>query len=211
MTATHISPLPSASTGAGLVCRPLVVMASRGFDRVCLLQMQESAFRYAAQSLQNNKSSHASALSLDAIVDQQLGGAGHPRTDLSPGHIAAYMRAKAFLSQLPQRGAMFDVAVLATAELAPGQATGPFLGWLAHTLVQLRRDADRLATATATPIFASEIAAQVRGTTEKRADISLASAMQVVTTRAATTRAPHPDTRLDEDQMDNDEYPRTSP
>ena len=169
-------------------------MAARGFDLACLLQMQDAAFRYAAQSLHNNKSSRDQNASLWSIVDLRLGGDGRADADFSPGHIAAYMRAKAFFSQLPQRDALFDVATLTTAQVdEPG--AGLRLGWLAHTLVGLQRDADRLAATT--PMFATEIAAHVRRVVGKRTELpGLPSAMRDLVTRAATV----PDEDQDVDQ-----------
>jgi hypothetical protein len=176
------------------MCRPLIAMAARGFDRMCLLQMQDAAFRYAAQSLQNNKSALAQNPSLWSIVDLRLGGDGRAHADVSPGHIAAYMRAKAFFSQLPQRDALFDVAALSNAHIDE-QGSGLRLEWLAHTLVGLQRDADRLAATT--PMFANEIAAQVRRTIGNRTGLpGLPSAMRDVVTRAATA----PDDDHDVDQ-----------
>lgn len=184
MTATQNSPRPSAGARSELMCRPLIAMAARGFDRACLLQMQDAAFRYAAQSLQNNKSAREQNASLWSIVDLRLGGDGRAHADVSPGHIAAYMRAKAFISQLPQRDALFDVATLSTAPVDEWGA-GLRLEWLAHTLVGLQRDADRLAATT--PMFATEITAQVRRTVGKRIELpGLPSAMRDVVTRAAT-------------------------
>lgn len=201
MTATQISLRPSASAGLELVCRPLAAMASRGFDKACLLQMQDAAFRYAAQSLQNNKTAGICGASLLAIVDQQLGGPGQADADVSTGHLAAYMAAKAFFSQLRQRDAMFDVAVLATATPMTGSTARPRLQWLAHTLVGLQQDADRLAATT--PMFATEISSQVRRTVAKRTEFDgLAQAMRTVATRTATP--------IDEDQVEAEEHPRTS-
>lgn len=195
MTATQNSPQPSAGTGPELMCRPLIAMAARGFDRVCLLQMQDAAFRYVAQSLQSNKSVRGQHALLWSIVDLRLGGDGRAQTEVSPGHIAAYMRAKAFFSQLPQRDALFDVAALSSAQVDE-QSAGLRLGWLAQTLIDLQRDADRL-TAT-TPMFATEIAAQVRCTVGKRAELpGLTTAMRDVATRAAT---------ITEDEHDVDQH-----
>lgn len=201
MTATQITPRPSAGASSELVCRPLIAMASRGFDKACLLQMQDAAFRFAAQSLQNNKSASASGAALWVLVDQQLGGSGKRDADVLPGHIAAYMSAKAFLSQLPQRDAMFDVAALSIA--APGVATGlePRITWLARTLAGLQRDADRLAATT--PMFASEIAAQVRRTVGKRSELEgLSQAMRAAAAHVAAS--------TDDEHVDLDEHPRNS-
>jgi len=160
MTATQMTPQPSVALSFELVCRPLISMAARGFDKACLLQMQDAAFRYAAQSLQNNKPGTAeSDISLWEIVDQRLGGAGHAHADVSPGHIAAYMGAKALLSQFSQRGAMFDVTALLAAAPLSGPDAGPRDRWLASTLIDLQRDADRLSATT--PMFASEISTLV--------------------------------------------------
>jgi hypothetical protein len=198
MTATQISPRPRAGSPPDLVCRPLIVMASRGFDRACLLQMQDAAFRYAAQSLQYNKSSRDPSAPLWAIVDTRLGGPGQAQADLSPGHIAAYMRTKAFYSQLQQRDALFDVAVLASAPLGREERPGPRTRWLTHMLVGLQRAADRLSATT--PMFATEVAAQVRRTVEKHAEISDLSLMTYAGAAGATPS--------DEEQVDADEYPR---
>lgn len=184
MTATQNSLRPSACAGPELMCRPLIAMAARGFDRACLLQMQDAAFRYAAQSLQSNKSARDRHASLWSIVDRRLGGDGRAHADVSPGHIAAYMRAKAFFSQLPQRDALLDVATLSSAPVDE-RGAGLRLGWLAHTLVGLQRDADRLAATT--PMFATEIAAQVRRAVGRRTELpGLPSAMRDVVTRTAT-------------------------
>lgn len=195
MTATQNSSRPGAGTQPELMCRPLIAMAARGFDRACLLQMQNAAFRYAAQSLQSNKSAQGLHASLWSIVDLRLGGDGLAQTEVSPGHIAAYMRAKAFFSQLPQRDALLDVAALSSAPIDE-QGAGLRLGWLAQTLVHLQRDADRLAATT--PMFATEIAAQVRRTVGKRAELpGLTAAMRDVATRAAT---------ITEDEHDVDQH-----
>lgn len=200
MTATQNSLRPSAGARPELMCRPLIAMAARGFDRACLLQMQDAAFRYAAQSLQNNKSARDQHASLWSIVDLRLGGDGRAYADMSPGHIAAYMRAKAFFSQLPQRDALFDVAALSAVPVDE-QGAGLRLGWLAHTLVGLQRDADRLAATT--PMFATEIASQVRRTVGKRMELpGLPSAMRDVVTRDATV----PDEDHDVDQHPSFSY-----
>lgn len=197
MTATQISPQPGAGISPQLVCRPLVTMASRGFDVACLSQMQDAAFRYAAQSLQNNRITRAPGASLLGIVDQQLGGPGQADADVSPGHLAAYMAAKAFFSQFRQRDALFDVAVLATAPPTTG-SLDPRLNWLARTLVGLQQDADRLAVTT--PMFAAEIATHVRRTVAKRAELDgLAQAMRTLATRVAAS--------TDEDQMEAEAHP----
>ncbi|MFC5511107.1 hypothetical protein ACFPOU_08200 [Massilia jejuensis] len=136
------------------------------------MQMQDAAFRYAAQSLQNNKPGTAEyGISLWEIVDQRLGGAGHAHADVSPGHIAAYMGAKALLSQFVQRDAMFDVTVLLAAAPHSAAGAGPRNRWLARTLVDLQRDADRLSATT--PMFASEISTLVGQFTSNR-DLTLA-------------------------------------
>jgi len=160
MTATQTIPRSSARSSLKLVCRPLISMAAKGFDKACLLQMQDAAFRYAAQSLQSNRSrSPEPDISLWEIVDQRLGGSGHAHADVSPGHIAAYTRAKALLGQFPQRYAMFDVTALLAAAPLSGPGAGPRNRWLAYTLVNLQRDSYRL-SATA-PTLASEIATLV--------------------------------------------------
>ena len=160
MTATQKPLRPSVAFSFELVCRPLISMAARGFDKACLLQMQDAAFRYAAQSLRNNKPGTAEyGVSLWEIVDQRLGGAGHAHADVSPGHIAAYMGAKALLSQFAQRDAMFDVTVLLAAAPQATDGAEARNRWLARTLVDLHRDADRLSPTT--PMFASEISTLV--------------------------------------------------
>lgn len=180
MTATQISPRPSVALSFELVCRPLIDMAARGFDKACLLQMQDAAFRYAAQSLQNNKPGTAEyGISLLEIVDQRLGGSGHAHADVTPGHIAAYMGAKARLSQFTQRDAMFDVTALLTAAPQAAGGAGPRNRWLARTLVELQRDADRLSATT--PMFASEISTLVGQFISNR---DLAQAMRTVIERA---------------------------
>lgn len=160
MTATQTIPRSSAGPSLKLVCRPLISMAAKGFDEACLLQMQDAAFRYAAQSLQSNRSSSPEPdISLWEIVDQRLGGSGHAHADVSPGHIAAYMRAKALLCQFPQRYAMFDVTALLAAAPLSEPAAGPRSRWLAYTLVNLHRDSYRLSARA--PTLASEIATLV--------------------------------------------------
>lgn len=199
MTATQISPRPCAGGQRDLVCRPLIAMAARGFDRSCLLQMQDDALRFASQSLQHNKSVRPHK-SLWAVVDEQLGGFGQPHADLSSGHIAAYMRTKAFFSQLSQRDILFDIAALSGLNTEHEVDAGPRTRWLANALVGLQRDADRLVATT--PMFATEIAAQVRNVVVKypeRGDLS--SAMHEVVMRTAT---------MDDEQADAEECPRTS-
>jgi hypothetical protein len=172
MTATQMTPRPSAVFSFELVCRPLISMAARGFDKACLLQMQDSAFRYASQSLQNNKPGTGDpGISLWEIVDQRLGGTGRAHADVSPGHIAAYMEAKALFSQFAQRDAMFDVAVLLAAPPSAPAQVAPRNRWLARTLVALQRDADRLSAIT--PMFASEISTLVSRVVPDR-DLTLA-------------------------------------
>lgn len=122
--------------------------------------MQDAAFRYAAQSLQNNKPGTAEyGTPLWEIVDRRLGGTGHAHADVSPGHIAAYMGAKALISQFTQRNAMFDITVLLAAAPRTVAEAEPCNRWLARTLVDLQRDADRLSATT--PMFASEISTLV--------------------------------------------------
>lgn len=190
MTATQITPRPSVATSNELICSPLIAMAARGFDKACLLQMQDAAFRYAAQSLQNNRlSATDTRAALLAMVDQHLGGTGRNQADYTPGHIAAYMGAKALLSQLPQRDAMFDLAVLSTVELGPGTDALPRTRWMARVLVGLQRDADRLATST--PMFASEIAALVcQVVSGRNAPAALAPTMRAVLGQADATYQP---------------------
>lgn len=196
MTATQITPRPSVALSFELVCRPLISMAARGFDKACLLQMQDAAFRYAAQSLQNNKPGTAEyGVSLWEIVDQRLGGAGHAHADVSPGHIAAYMGAKGLLSQFTQRNAMFDVTVLLAAAPHAAAGVGPRNRWLARTLVDLQRDADRLSAMT--PMFASEISTLVGQFTSNR-DLTLAM-------RAVTER---PEEAVADEQFGADEHHR---
>ena len=180
MTATQISPRPSVALSFELVCRPLIAMAARGFDKACLLQMQDAAFRYAAQSLQNNKLGTAEyGISLLEIVDRRLGGSGHAHADVSPGHIAAYMGAKSLLSQFTQRDAMFDVTALLTAAPQAASGAGPRYRWLARTLIELQRDADRLSATM--PMFALEISTLVGQFMSNR---DLAQAMRTVIERA---------------------------
>lgn len=193
--ALHFSKL-NAPAGDDLVCRPLVAMAARGFDRECLLYMQDAALRYAAQSLQNNTSKQVSPAALLTLVDLQLGGSGRVTTEISPGHLAAYMSTKAFLSQFRQRDAMFDVdALSAGATLVPGDSA--LTDWLAHTLTGLKRDAARLAAKT--PMFASEIATQVHRVTQDPELEGLAQAMH------AAAALPPPTS--DEDQVLDCEFP----
>jgi len=199
MTATlHHSP-EKAHAGDDLVCHPLAAMASRGFDRECLLYMQDAAFRHAAQSLQNNRSQQNSPAALLALIDQQLGGSGRMTAEISPGHLAAYISTKAFLGQFRQRDAMFDVDSLSTG-VAAVPVTGARTGWLAHTLTGLKRDADRLATRT--PMFASDIAAQVRRVEKDPALQGLAQAMH------AAAALPPPTS--DEEQVDELSAPISS-
>lgn len=193
MTATQITPRPSVATRNELVCSPLIAMAARGFDKACLLQMQDAAFRYAAQSLQNNKLSTSgtsgTSAALLSIVDQHLGGSGSDQSDFTPDHIAAYMGAKALLTQLPQRDAMFDLSVLSAPELGTGTDALPRTRWMARTLVALQRDADRLTLTT--PMFASEISALVRQVvSDRNAPATLLPAMRAVLGRADTTHTP---------------------
>lgn len=196
MTATQITPRPSVALSFELVCRPLISMAARGFDKACLLQMQDAAFRYAAQSLQNNKPGTAECgVSLWEIVDQRLGGAGHAHADVSPGHIAAYMGAKALRSQFTQRNAMFDVTVLLAAAPHAAAGAGPRNRWLARTLVDLQRDADRLSATT--PMFALEISTLVGQFMSSR-DLTLT--MGTAIERTAET--------FPDEQSDTDEHHR---
>jgi len=171
-------------------------MAARGFDKACLLQMQDAAFRYAAQLLQNNKPGTTEfEFSLFEIIDQRLGGSGQAHADVSPGHIAAYMGAKALLSQFSQRYSMFDVsALLATAPLS-GLDAEPRNRWLAQTLVDLQRDSDRLSATT--PMFASEISTLVG---HFAADRDLIQAMRAVMERTEEPAA--------DDMSGADEYHR---
>lgn len=187
MTATLITPRPSVALSFELVCRPLISMAARGFDKACLLQMQDAAFRYAAQSLQNNKpGTSESGVSIWEIVDQRLGGSGHAHADVSPGHIAAYMRSKALLSQFSQRDAMFDVTALLAAAPLSGPEAGPRYRWLARTLVDLQRDSDRLSATT--PMFASEISTLV---SRFMTDRDLTRAMRAVVERTEGPAVEH--------------------
>lgn len=196
MTATLLRSPQKAHAGDDFVCHSLAAMASRGFDRECLLYMQDAALRHAAQSLQNNRSQQNSPTALLALIDQQLGGSGRLTAEISPGHLAAYMSTKAFLGQFRQRDAMFDVDALSTgAALAP--TTSARTSWLAHTLTGLKRDADRLAART--PMFASEIAAQVRRVAKDPPLEGLAQAM-----RAAAALPPP---TSDEDQVLDGELP----
>lgn len=181
MTATQITPRPSVTMSFDLLCRPLISMAARGFDKSCLLQMQDAAFRYAAQSLQNNKRHNPeSCISLWEIVDLRLGGIGHAHADMSPGHIAAYMSAMALLSQFSQRDAMFDVTVLLAAEPQSAPAAEPRKRWLARTLADLQRECDRISATT--PIFASEMSSLVG---RFKADSKVARAMRTMPEGAA--------------------------
>ena len=161
--------------------------------------MQDAAFRYASQSLRHNNSLLSSSEQLWAIVDTQLGGTGRAHADLSSGHIAAYMRAKAFFGQLQQRDALFDIETLSAAAAVHKEA-GSRTRWLAHTLVGLQRDADRLAATT--PMFASEIAAQVRRTAAIHPELkNLSLAMREVAMRSDLP---------DDEHTGAEEYPRTS-
>lgn len=196
MTATQITPRPSVATSFELVCRPLISMAARGFDKACLLQMQDAAFRYASQSLQNNKPGTAeSGISLWEIVDQRLGGTGHAHADVSPGHIAAYMGAKALLSQFSQRNAMFDATVLLAAAPLSGPEAAPRNRWLARTLVGLQRDSDRLSATT--PVFATEISTLVG---RFMSDRDVAKSMRAV--------MESPEEASTDEQSDSDEHHR---
>lgn len=131
-------------------------MASRGFDKSCLLQMQDAAFRFAAQLLINNKSGRLEpGSSLWEIVDRRLGGNGLAHTDISPGHIAAYMSTKALVSQFAQRDAMFDLTALLAIEPSSGPPARSRKRWCARTLGDLKRECDRISATT--PMFASEI------------------------------------------------------
>lgn len=165
-------------------------MAARGFDKSCLLQMQDAAFRYAAQSLQNNKPHNPeSCSSLWEIVDLRLGGIGHAHADMSPGHIAAYMSAKALLSQFAQRDAMFDVTVLLVVECQSAPAAEPQKRWLARTLADLQRECDRISATT--PMFASEISRLVG---RFKADSNVAHAMRPMTEGAEEAAADESET-----------------
>lgn len=169
-------------------------MAARGFDKACLLQMQDAAFRYAAQSLQNNKPNAPEiGTSLWEIVDRRLGGNGNAHADMAPGHIAAYMRAKALLSQFAQRDAMFDVTALLAVAPVSEPAAGPRNRWLARTLVNLQRESNRICATT--PMFASEMSNLVD---YFMADQDMAHAMRAVTEKAEGTLA---------DESDPDEHP----
>lgn len=190
MTATQITPRLNVAPSNELVCSPLIATAARGFDRACLLQMQDAAFRYAAQLLQNNKpNTGRDGAALMAIVDQHLGGTGHKQVGFAPGHIAAYMGARALLTQLPQRDAMFDVSVLSFVEMASAADAQPRTRWMARTLVALQRNADRLAPTM--PIFASEISALVDQVVSNRnAPVTLLPAMRASLGRGDTTDTP---------------------
>jgi hypothetical protein len=146
--------------------------------------MQDAAFRFAAQALQNSGSEPISDASLRAVVDEHLGGAGRTWGDVSTGNLTAYMMFKAFSSQWHQRDAMFDVTVLAPHAFMTGSIGNPSVQWLAHTLVGLQQDADRLAATT--PVFSAEITTQVRRVVKHAELDGLTRAMRTAAAQAAT-------------------------
>lgn len=167
MTATQAPVRPTVVSRTELLCRPLVAMAARGFDHACLLEMQVTAFRHTAQFLQHHKSAGKDnpGADLQAVVDRNLGGTGQADAEYTPGHIAAYMVAKAFLTQFPHRDAMFNVSAIKLVE----PASAPRNYWLAVNLTNLLSASERLATTT--PIFASEISARVEETLASSSEI----------------------------------------
>ncbi|OEZ66416.1 hypothetical protein JAB5_58420 [Janthinobacterium sp. HH103] len=167
MTATQAPFRPTVASRTELLCRPLVAMAARGFDPACLLEMQVTAFRHTAQFFQHLTSAGKdnAGADLQALVDRNLGGTGQADAEYTPGHIAAYMVTKAFLTQFPQRDAMFNVSAIKLVE----PATAPRNYWLAVNLTNLLSESERLAMTT--PIFASEISTLVEETLASSSEI----------------------------------------
>lgn len=148
----------AASTKVGgLVCPSLINMASKGFDTRCLLNIQQSAFRAAAQQVHQDHAGGATVKAKDlvAYVNRHLAGDNFKGNseDVTPKHIATYMQTMAFMQQGSPRHLLREAEALAAIKL-PEDTYGNdvqqlIIHWLARHIVDLKRYAAACETATA--------------------------------------------------------------